>query len=795
MKKVYVSFLLHGNMCYDRYTKQEIREKFPRIYATGVRAMHRFPQVTAHVDLPGLTVLSLKHHAPWLLDEMRPLIQRGQLVMVGCQYAANHALCADEESDVVAGRVSMQIQRDELGAEVTTFFPQEIAFHPQSPLIMRQMGASRLIVMPDGWTRPRRVRGIEGSEVNVYPLDLRNCRVDMLEHLYDTFEDGDFVMAGGDFEMLGNIEQWVRKMKELAGHGKVIEWMTVDRYEREVGIRDTCAAPTPFGQSPEDQVPSPSFSRWVGDPEDVIWHGHAVTAMESVRAAGFAEVAAAVHRLGSVNVPLAQAWTTPPDNAWDHRFEEVNEYPETEARYLTHDGTPTLVSRAWHQLLIGLNSDASGWFPWTPRTRHRNLALQTATALGTEVQARFAAEVARNLPRPAADAPCTLALNPAPARTVEVATETEAPMAFAGADGCPLATETLYRNGRWSARAEVALPAYGYRLLSLQPATATTPQWAPGDAVDFAGKAASLQHEVLRVSDGRVHLGVSVAPFRLSDPSGVADTEEVTPDWSEAETRVRETLFGPDLEVFTELAWAVWLRLVLGLRRDRVEVTAEVHVDMPRRIGKLHYDPEGLILCFQGAPGSVFYDVPYATIEHPNHERSFAAVQRFAALQSPAPFGVVCLGGNQSFLVAGHEGILGANLGASTQGRPDTRPQCLIREDGTGEHRITSGGDPFLGGYTHRFAVVAGGPTEVALAARRLRIPAPVFRVAPGGGTWPAERSLLEIGPETAHVTAFRRTPAGGEVSVNDVSGAPTRVCSRSDEATLPAYGFANLKV
>ena len=29
MKTVYISFLLHGNMCYDRYTKQEIREKFP----------------------------------------------------------------------------------------------------------------------------------------------------------------------------------------------------------------------------------------------------------------------------------------------------------------------------------------------------------------------------------------------------------------------------------------------------------------------------------------------------------------------------------------------------------------------------------------------------------------------------------------------------------------------------------------------------------------------------------------------------------------------------------------------
>ena len=81
MKTVYISFLLHGNMCYDRYTKQEIRAKFPGIYAAGIRAMHRFSEVTAHIDFPGLTTLSLKHHASWLLDELRPLIERKQVVI------------------------------------------------------------------------------------------------------------------------------------------------------------------------------------------------------------------------------------------------------------------------------------------------------------------------------------------------------------------------------------------------------------------------------------------------------------------------------------------------------------------------------------------------------------------------------------------------------------------------------------------------------------------------------------------------------------------------------------------
>jgi hypothetical protein len=784
MKKVYVSLLLHGNMCYDRYTKQEIRAKFPLIYAAGIRALHRYPQVTAHVDLPGLTVLSLKHHAPWLLDEMRPLIARGQLVMVGCQYAASHALCADEESDRLAGLVTRRIQEDEFGLPVTAFFPQEIVFHPQQPRLLAQMGYRRLIVMPADWRRPRRVTGVDGTPLAVYPLNLRACRLDALEEYYDAQQDGDFVMAGGDFELLGNLDGVVAKLAELAERGKLIEWTTVERYDREVGLADAGPAPMPCGQGSEDQVDSPSFSRWVGDPEDMIWHGHAVTATEALRAAGFADLAARRHGLGEVDVPLAESCSALPDNCWDQHFEHVEEFPETEAGYLARDGAPTLLSRAWHQALIGLNSDASGWFPWSPRTRHRNLALRAAAQLAGEVSERAAAKIAQRLAAPAPAAGWLLACNPGPARTVELETAVEAPLAIAEAGGQVLPTAVLRGERGWSARAEVELPAYGYRLLALQAAAPSPPPvWGAGARVEGYGQVAELADDVLTVGE----LSLSVEPFRLSDPSGVAATEEVAPDWGAAATRVRQTLFGPELEVLTELAWAVWLRLTLGLRRDRVEVTAEIHVDLPRRIGHLGYDPAGLLLAFRGRPGQVKYDIPYATITHPNQARSFVAAQRFVALESEASFGLISLGGNQAFAVGGAEGLLAASLGASTQGRPDTRPECIVRPDGTGEHLITSGGDPFMGAYQHRFALVGGTAADVALAARRLRAPAPVNRVTPGGGDWPAAGSLLAIAPETVHVTAFRRET----VVLNEIAGAAARVSCEGQSLELGPFGVA----
>ena len=202
-----------------------------------------------------------------------------------------------------------------------------MVFHPQLPYIMNQIGARRLIVMPDGWDRPRRVRGIDGSSVLVYPLDLRAIQLGKLEEYYDSHADGSFVMAGGDFEQLGDIDAYVSEIARLAQKGKIIRWTTVDRYEQEIGVHIECAAPHPFGQAQEDREPNPSFSRWMTHPQDMVWHGHAVPALDALRAAGFAQAAATIHKLGAVDVPLKESWTTLPDNPWDTRFEEVNEYP------------------------------------------------------------------------------------------------------------------------------------------------------------------------------------------------------------------------------------------------------------------------------------------------------------------------------------------------------------------------------------------------------------------------------------------------------------------------------------
>lgn len=796
-KIVYISFLLHGNMCYDRYTKQEIREKFPGIYAAGLRAIARHPEMTAHIDFPGLTVLSLKHYAPSFLKEIRPLINRGQIVMAGCQYAASHSMCSDEESDLVSARVSIEIMRREIAPDCSAFVTQEIPFHPQMPYIMNQIGVRHLLVMSPSWPRPRKMRGIEGSLLIGYPVV--QVLANQLEEFYDAHEDGSFALCVGDFEQLGNVDGYAEEIQRLEAKGKIIRWTTINHYEKEVGIREEVEAPPPVGGTrEEDQERSPSFSRWTVHPEDIKWHGHAVKAFDAIRAAGFANVAGVAHGLKGINVPLSQSRTTLPENTWDAHFEEVNEYPETEPGYLTDGTDSTLLSRAWHHLLIGLNSDSAGWYPWSPRTRHRDIVLDTSRAFSQEVLDRFSQQVAERIRKP--ELACksyVLALNPTRARSVDLHLDVEGPLALVSADGSSLGGGVVFQEGKWTSVARVDVPPYGYRLLGLRECSPEPAKsWCPGSSISTEGWQAGLNAGRLTISEGQQQVSVSVATFKLNDPSGAAPEQVVTPDFSNATTRVRETLLGPDLEILIELGWAVWMRLNIGLRAKRVEVTANLYLDLPRRLGEGEYKPEGVMLEFKGKPGRAYYDIPYATIEHTNPERSFVAVQRFAAIEGDTEgFSLVALGGNQSFQVAARDGALAANLGASIIGRPDTRPQCIILPDGFAKNEISSKGDPFYGSYEHRFALLFRPAFETALAAEELRASAPVFRVNPGGGDWPVQKSLIDLDAPTGKVTAFRANGGTASIVLNDVSGKSAHIAYAGKSLELRAFAVRTVPV
>ena len=136
-----------------------------------------------------------------------------------------------------------------------------------------------------------------------------------------------------------------------------------------------------------------------------------------------------------------------------------------------------------------------------------------------------------------------------------------------------------------------------------------------------------------------------------------------------------------------------------------------------------------------------------------------------------------------------------ASLGASIQGRADTRPECRILPSGYAEHLIGSGGDPFFGASEHRFALLLCPLAAVAAAAGELRTGVPLFRVQPGNGDWPVQQSLLDLRAPSARVTAFRTRGGKCSIVLNNLGEQPCTVRCGGNSVALSAFGIREVPV
>jgi len=63
-KTVYVAFVYHANMCWDRYTKDQIRKGFTAVYRSTVDIWMQNPELRSNVELSGVTLKTLQQVAP-----------------------------------------------------------------------------------------------------------------------------------------------------------------------------------------------------------------------------------------------------------------------------------------------------------------------------------------------------------------------------------------------------------------------------------------------------------------------------------------------------------------------------------------------------------------------------------------------------------------------------------------------------------------------------------------------------------------------------------------------------------
>lgn len=757
-KAVYVSFLLHANMSYDRYTKQTIEQAFPRLYRAGVESLLSEREIPAVIDLSGITIRWLERIAPDILDGIRELAARGQVDIAGCQYACSVNANTDELTTLESCRLGMEIAREVLDPSADGFFCQEMSYHPQIPWVLGQIGARWTVLRGRrGEDHPTRVRGLDGSELDV-AWQVYHGAGELLRDLND-IADGTYHVLGCDFEMLPDLSAVRDELLTAAGPDVEIRLTTVRAWLRERAKRPSAALVQPRGSGLPEPLELESFSRWVLKPRDIECRQQQLRAMVAVRRAGL--LAGATGQLGSR--PLEHTCEPVTDNPWDAIFEHAGDFAE-DADRLGPRGCG--MARALHRLLIGVNSDAIGWVPWLPRQLHREGELDRARIIADQV-AREA--LVAYVPQTGVDGVHYAVFNPTRSREAIVEVETPLPCI---ADGLPVLVNAAGRNHRHLVR--VPLPEYGITGVTLTPASPATPYvWAEGRAAVAGGVSVRVEAEGLTIERGALHAQVRLAPFELTDPTGVCETVTVMPNLASGECRVRNTPLGPELEVLCELAWPVFARVSARPYGDLVTLDVDLWFHQPRRVGQLgSYDPEGLRLDVTGTAGRLAYSVPFGVVESPNQDLCHAAMHRFACLDGPASgVAVFPVSGMQGLSAEPRDGRLGVRLGASALGELDAAPRLSIDARGLASHYAHSTGALFCGHYRHTVAVLLyeGTWRDANLPERGRQCQEPPYVVAVPARA--ESRCLLSIEPNHVDIAGLRTGRDGTEIVLCETFG------------------------
>jgi len=806
-KVIYVSFCLHANMSYDRYTKQTILEYFPRIYRRGVEILKTHPKITAHIDLSGITIRMLQRKAPDVLDGLRILNERGQIALAGCQYAASANVNTDELTTFEACRVGLEILRETINPKATGFFSQELSYHSQLPWILKQLGVEWMILR--GWKKSRfwppvRVRGLDGTTISTIML---NADISQLKNLCRRVEDKTFLLLGTDFE---DLPDFVGIQKHI---GKIAQNLDIDilfnimpRWLKEHGQPNKVVNLEPFGNGTPELLELRSFSRWVLKPLDIRMRHYSLPAMAAIRRAKL--ITGALQE--KVDIPIAQTVSPAVDNPWDVMFEHALEFPEDEHRYLSHRKESTALSRAHHHLLIGVNSDAIGWASWEPRWQHRIGELARARILADQIVNRALDTIATNITIPQTLKKAErffLVFNPTRARTAIVSAYVPRPGSLLTPSGKVLSGIIRSTGTQYIITTKVSLPGYGYSLLGFKSGSISQESpWTEGQEIVRGALSVSLEGKGIKLRIGKRSAYLFIPPFQLEDPSHVCGRETISPDFSQAYTRVRKTPFGPQMELFHKTAWGMQTRLKFTLEEENLLCEVDFWFYLPRWVGGRGWNPEGLQLELVGEPGDLWYSIPFGVVKHRGKKLTYVAMHRFAALQNrDGGMAILPSSGVQGIKAIPEEGRLALRLGASALGELDSKPYITFNEMGDPSHHQHQTAAVFTGHHKHRFAIYLykGNWAEADLPEKGRQFQeSPVLQeVKPSfnRGTRPSVNSLLTIEPRSVDIAGFRMLNGQVQAILYETRGRPAkailRIGKRFYHTNLGPWGIAMVEI
>ncbi len=773
-KKIYMTYILHGNMNYDRYVRSTIWRDFPVIYENLLKFIDVHPDFKGQLQFSGQTLLSLKQAAPHVVEHARKLHEKGVLNLTGTFYSEPVNVSMDGETNLRCAILGTLIIANEFGS-TDGFYLQERAYHPQLPWIFNNSNVSWVpVITGDDSSCPFKIMGMDGSVSICVP----NNSGDIPE-MVKRLPDKSLILFEQDYEspesftgIYNYINDYLKENKDVN-----IEWITVKEYIEKFGFgKAKYIDHTAKAKYIEDGT----YSRWTADPLDIIVQNYTNQAMSDFRAALIVNSLTRYLFNKKIDEPFSNSNITLKHDPLIWAIEQANLYPEVEPKYLSREGQVTIMSKAEHLLLWAVNSDARGWFPLYEKRRERINSFENSSALSNEIINRGLDVIAEGIKANGYDKYFIL-FNAEPERNKIITIETSQPYDIYDYNGQNLKSTTIYTGDKYVTEFESKLPAYGYKVIGLKKSKGVNEfRWTEGNTIENqAMKVTALENKIIFNRKGTA-IELSLDSFKLKalteqvEGKGDDILRDAVP-YGKSRISTRKTLY-PQLRIEKQIDWLVHMQQTYTLLPDRI--LCEINFIFPHPtilIKKVRpgFNPEGLNLRFtSNKPGAVFYDIPFGISPQKLGGLSYFCSLSLGIFQFSEGGGfMISTGtGEQAYYTNPGEGTLGLYLGASTMSGPVRNVGLKFVTDTQIDHENAWYAEPFHGTYNHKFMFYpfdgnwqeAHAPAVSKSFTEKIYLHE--FFPAKNNGKLPPERSLISLNQPGIEITSME--PKGNELLI-----------------------------
>jgi len=785
-RKIYMSFILHGNMNYDRYVRTTIWRDFPVIYNNLLDFLDEHPDFKGQLQFSGQTFKSLQQAAPQVILHAMAIHNKGQLNFTGTFYSEPVNVNMDGETNFRCAKLGTSIISDAVGS-TDGFYLQERAYHPQLPWILNHSGVSWVpVITGDNTYFPFKLRGMDGSVSACVPVI---SKINLFDKIREAPANS-LITIEEDYEIPQSFTEIYRLVKTFDSSETdiEIEWITVKDYISKFGVQ---AERYIDHTAKAGNIQHGSYSRWTADPLDIIVQDYTNRAMADFRAALLINSLARSLLNANVDVPFTCSGITLLHDPVTWNIENPGLYPDIEPGFLKRDGQVTILSKAEHLLLWAVNSDAKGWYPLYEKRRERMNSFENSSALSQEVIYRCMDVFAKNI-RAEGYERYFLIFNGEPEREKLITLETGSLYdVFDCSTGLKLKSSAIIAGGKCKIEFETLLPAYGYKVVGLKRASETEVyEWNEGSVIGNGDISLSAEDGKVILQYRGIKTELSLDSFKIKALAEVTDGRgddiwrNAVP-YGRTRISVRNALY-PQLRIEKQPDWLAHMQQVFTLLPDRVLCEMQFifpHPALIRKngdVGGNTFDPRGLTLQIKtGVPGKVFYDIPFGISPHLTDTLSYLCPLSTGILQFNKGGGLaVTVGtGEQGFYTDPEKGEIGIYLGASTTSGPIRDVGMSFDGKTTVKHEPAWYSEPFHGTYSHKLMFFPFGGTwqenHIPAISKSFTQKAYVREFYPvrGAGTLPAEKSLVEINQPGIEITSIDYTGKSLNVRLNEKEG------------------------